>query len=441
MTHLISTGMSRRQAIQLGLGAGLTVALTACGEDGTPTSASGTSLGGASLTGLMRASFIPAIHELQQKQAATWAEAHDGTVELTFAKEWREQIAAVVESRAGEDLGELFANQAHIYADRLVDVTELCESIGDRNGGWYDVAKEACVVDGRWRAIPRAYTAHVMNWRTDLFGQVGFTRFPSTWTELVEAATRLRDAKLPRVALTMSQAGPNDSASVAYSLLWSYGATEVEADGKTVAINSSQTREAVKLMQELAAVSAPEISSYDEGGNNTSFLAGKIAVTQNATSIWYTAQKQAPDIAKNMSHARYPRGPVGHQQLVEMNSLAIFAHSKRVEPAKAFYRYLMESEQLTALAEAALTYYTPLLKGYDDLRSMPWNSEPKLDGLRGLAAGGHMPGWPGPASRQSAQAYNNQTVVNMFARVISGKASAEESIRTAEDELKKVYEG
>ncbi|MER7455937.1 extracellular solute-binding protein [Micromonospora sp. NPDC126480] len=432
--------MSRRRALQLGLGTGLAVALTSCGEDGTSSSGGGDSLGGGSLTGLMRASFIPAIHELQQKQAAAWAEAHDGTVELTFAKEWREQIAAVVESRAGEDLGELFANQAHIYADRLVDLTDLCESIGESNGGWYDVAKDACVVDGRWRAIPRAYTAHVMNWRTDLFEQVGFTRFPGSWSELVEVATRLRDAKLPRVALTMNQAGPNDSASVAYSLLWSYGAAEVEADGRTVAINSSQTREAIKLMQELAAVSAPEISSYDEGGNNTSFLAGKIAVTQNATSIWYTAQKQAPEIAEKMSHARYPAGPVGRQQLVEMNSLAIFGHSKRVEPAKAFYRYLMEPEQLSALAEIAITYYTPLLKNYEGLRSMPWNSEPKLDGLRGLAADGRMPGWPGPASRQSAQAYNNQTIVNMFARVISGKASVDEAIRAAEDELKKVYE-
>ncbi|WBB54661.1 extracellular solute-binding protein [Verrucosispora sp. WMMD573] len=433
--------MSRRRALHLGLGAGLAVALAGCGEDGTSTSTGGASLGGGSLTGLMRASFIPAIHELQQKQAAAWAEAHDGAVELTFAKEWREQIAAVVESQAGEDLGELFANQAHIYADRLVDLTDLCEEIGERNGGWYDVAKDACVVDGRWRAIPRAYTAHVMNWRTDLFEQVGFTEFPVSWSQLVEVATRLHDAKLPRVSLTMNQAGPNDSASVAYSLLWSYGAAEVEADGSTVAINSSQTREAIKLMQELAAVSAPEISSYDEGGNNTSFLAGKIAVTQNATSIWYTAQEQAPEIAEKMSHARYPGGPAGRQQLVEMNSLAIFGHSKRIEPATAFYRYLMEPEQLAALAEIAITYYTPLLRNYESLRSMPWNSEPKLDGLGGLAADGRMPGWPGPASRRSAQAYNNQTIVNMFARVISGSASIDEAVRAAEDELKKVYEG
>ena len=440
MPHLSRIAMSRRHALSLGLGAGLTVALASCGEDGTST-AGGTSLGGASLTGLMRASFIPAIHELQQKQASAWADSHDGAVELTFAKEWREQIAAVVESRAGEDFGELFANQAHIYADRLVDLTDRCESIGEANGGWYDVARDACVVDGRWRAVPRAYTAHVMNWRTDLFTQVGITEFPKTWTGLVEAATRLRDAKLPRVALTMSQAGPNDSASVAYSLLWSYGAAEVEKDGKTVAINSAETRAAIKVMQDLAAASAPEISSYDEGGNNTSFLAGKIAVTQNATSIWYTAQKQAPDVAKNMSHARYPEGPAGHQQLVEMNSLAIFSHSKRIEPAKDLFDQLMDKAQLGKLAEIALTYYTPLLKGYDDLPTMPWNSEAKLKGLKGLAAGGHMPGWPGPASRQSAQAYNNQTIVNMFARVISGKATAEESIRVAEGELQKVYGG
>ena len=68
------------------------------------------------------------------------------------------------------------------------------------------------------------------------------------------------------------------------------------------------------------------------------------------------------------------------------------------------------------------------------------STDPKLAALKGLAYSGHLPGWPGPPSRESAEAYANQTLVNMFARVVTGDADIEEAVKIAEDELKAVYE-
>jgi hypothetical protein len=69
---------------------------------------------------------------------------------------------------------------------------------------------------------------------------------------------------------------------------------------------------------------------------------------------------------------------------------------------------------------------------------MPWNTDPKLEALKGSADGGHLAGWPGPASRESAEAYENQTIVNMFASVLTG-TDIEEAVTRAEDELSSVY--
>ena len=406
----------------------------------TPTAAAMATFPGANLEMIMRASFIPTMNALQENQIAQWAENHEATAAATFARDWRELTAAAVETQAGGDIAELFQQGAHIYAENLVDLTSVAEALGEKYGGWYEVGKESGMVDGVWRAIPRAYTAHAFNYRTDVFSEVGYDEFPETYDDYLDAATKIFEAKLPPIGNSISQAGPNDSASFCYSLLWSYGSMEVEADGKTVAINSDATRKALAYAQELAKVSAGDITAYDEGSNNRNFLAGDISCTQNATSIYWAAQSQAPDIAENMNHARYPSGPNDHQQLVEMNLLSVFDFSSNKDASVALVDWLMQDAQLAPLAQIGITFYTPLLSVYDDMPAMPWNTDPKLAPLKGLAYTGHLPGWPGPPSRQSAEAYANQTLVNMFARVVTGEADIEEAVKVAEDELKAVYE-
>jgi multiple sugar transport system substrate-binding protein len=300
---------------------------------------------------------------------------------------------------------------------------------------------QSAVVDGVWRAIPRAYTAHAYNYRTDVFSEVGYEEFPVTYDDFLDAATKINEAGLPPVGMTISQAGPNDSASFVYSMLWSYGAAEVEEDGTTVAINTQATRDALAYAKELAAVSAPDITAYDEGSNNRNFLAGEISCTQNATSIYWVASAQAPEIAEAMNHAKYPEGPNGHQQLVEMNLLSVFNFSENLDAAKALVKWLMDKEQLAPLNQVSLTFYTPLLYAYDDMPAMPWNTDPKLAALKNLGHTGHLPGFPGPPSRQSAEVYANQSLVNMFAAVVTDLMDIEEAVATAEEELKSVYEG
>jgi multiple sugar transport system substrate-binding protein len=406
----------------------------------TPTAVAEQTFPGAKLEMLMRRSFIVAMNQLQEQQILQWAEAHEVNAEPTFSREWRELTAATVETKSGGDIAELFQSTAQIYGESLMDLSDLAEALGEKYGGWYDVGRDVAIVNGVWRAIPRAYTAHAYNYRVDFFTEVGYPDGCKTYDDYLDCATKLVEAGLPPVGNTISQTGPNDAASFCYSLLWSYGGSEVEEDGKTVSINSAETRAALAYVQELGKVAAPDITAYDEGANNRNFLGGEISCTQNATSIYFVAERQAPEVFEAMSHFKYPEGPAGHHQLVEMNLLSIFDFSQNKEAAKAMVAWLMEETQLSALAQIGITFYTPLLSYYDDLPNMPWNFDPKLAPLKGLAYTGHLPGWPGPPSRQAAEAYGNQSLVNMFARVVTGEADIEEAIKIAEDELKAVYE-
>ena len=61
--------------------------------------------------------------------------------------------------------------------------------------------------------------------------------------------TRIRMAQSP-LSRTRSVHGFGDSHGWLYPLLWSYGAREVEADGKTVAIDSAETARAIDFCRE-----------------------------------------------------------------------------------------------------------------------------------------------------------------------------------------------
>jgi hypothetical protein len=81
-----------------------------------------------------------------------------------------------------------------------------------------------------------------------------------------------------------------------------------------------------------------------------------------------------------------------------------------------------------------------LVGAFDDRPNMPWNLDPKLKVFKGLGKNGLLPGWPGPASRASGEAFNRQVLVNMFGRVLAGE-TIDKSIQSTEAELKSIYGG
>jgi multiple sugar transport system substrate-binding protein len=82
------------------------------------------------------------------------------------------------------------------------------------------------------------------------------------------------------------QARVGDAPAFAYAYLWSWGGKEVEADGKSVVLDSAATPESVKFMVGFWK------DAHDEGGlaweasnNNRAFLSVTCSATLNGASI------------------------------------------------------------------------------------------------------------------------------------------------------------
>jgi multiple sugar transport system substrate-binding protein len=46
-----------------------------------------------------------------------------------------------------------------LFDEKLVDVSDIAEEIGNKQGGWYDATREAAVVNGKWKTFLSATSA------------------------------------------------------------------------------------------------------------------------------------------------------------------------------------------------------------------------------------------------------------------------------------------
>lgn len=400
------------------------------------------------LTMKLRAAFMPQGNEILKVIVEDWGQKNGIPVEvdITSMNDLQTIAATAAETGAGPDIIEINQGSAHLFAEKLADVSDVCNDLGSRYGGYFSAAEEACKVNGAWLSVPRFFAPHAISYRTDHFTTVGAS-VPTTWEELYEVGKALVDAGLPPVAFPLGHA-VGDGNDFNYSVLWSHGASDVAADGKTVTIDSPETRAALEYMVKLFSVMPADTLSYDDGSNNRAFLGGAISATNNASTIWGAARNQSTKVKvgeeeKNLheltDHFVYPGGPAGRVTYAEFMSSAVFGYSKNQDAAKALLTYLNEREQLTPWVNPNLGFVFPTLQDFKNDILMPWNTTPKLAPFKDYAETSHLPGFPSTNFRAGTDAYAKWVVVDMFASVCGGLASIDEAIATAKAQLEESY--
>src|SRR6185436_657851 len=203
------------------------------------------------------------------------------------------RLAAEASAGAGHDLFEFQAVlQAATYKDKLVDLSDIAGVVGQKYGGWTDMAKTFGVVDGKVMAMMDYAILQPHLYRTDYFKSVGYDEFPADYPTLLEASAKLKDKGNP-CGLPLSNC--NDGNHNWRSVLYSFGGTEQSADGQKVTIASDETLSALKFGVELFNKGmTDEVFSWDDSGNNLMLLSGRGAWVDNATSAYITARNQAP---------------------------------------------------------------------------------------------------------------------------------------------------
>jgi multiple sugar transport system substrate-binding protein len=391
-----------------------------------------------SITLLHESSFIKTFDEFFQNTLAPAYEKKTGdkvNYELTSVGSLPTRISTIAETGSGADITMNGLLQVIQFEEKYLDVGDIADEVGKKEGGWYDAGREAVVVDGKWKALPFSNIGQLMNWRTDWFAEVGLKKFPDTWEELYEVGKKLK-AKDHPFGFELGH-GFGDNHGWLYPLLWSYGGAEVAPDGKTVVIDSDETARAIDFARKFFKdTMLDDVLGWTDVSNNKAWMAEQISCTNNAESILWFAKREFPEIGRVTDQAMNPAGPKGRFHLLDAISHSIFDFSPEKEEARAFMRWLMDERQLGAWYASADSYYQPLLYGY--VKAPMWNVEPRNIPYRDALANAHLPGWPAPASRRMAESVAKYVVVDMFAKACAGAATSQ-VIKNAEAQLKEIY--
>ena len=391
--------------------------------------------------------FIPEADVELKRQAPEAGKALGAEVTFEFinANDLQARITAAVQSGAGADIFMFQYNWAHLYANAVVDVSDVADLIAKAEGGFYDVYTPSAKVGGKWLAVPHSIIGNAVAYRRSWLKEVGATEFPKTWDDLRKVAALLKKKGKPYGQTLGHTFG--DAPTFTYPLLWSFGGAETDASGKKVVINSKGTVESVKFMQAFWKEGCDEGGlAWDDTNNNRAFHAGDISATLNGASIYIVAKRQKEKIKDEKGEPMFqdienagllPAGPAGQFPLYLNHSHAVMKYSKNQKLAKTFLTWLHKKENYEK--------WFQVNEGYSVAATTAWEKHPMWDRIdkplqvfRTAARRTRIFGHAGPTTAKATEVFTKYIITDMYAKGVQGM-KAEDAVRWAEGELKKIY--
>ena len=352
----------------------------------------------------------------------------------------RPKAAVAANTGAGPDIILGTFDDANLYPEKLVDVTDLCNYLGKKYGGWYPTCELYLKPDGkRWIGVPLGATGSMIVYRESQVKAAGFDSFPKDTDGFLKMMKALKDKGTPGGFALGHATG--DANTWCHWLVWTFGGQMVDTKNNVV-INSPQTLRALEYSKELYSTFIPGTLSWLDPNNNKVFLDGQISVTNNGISIYY-ASKNSKDpkinaLQTDINHARYPAGPAGVSSACHlfMNQM-IFKYTKYPKAAKEFIRFMMEEEQYGAWLQAGIGYTAGPLVAYE--KNPIWTVDPKHTAYRDACKELRPAGYAGKLGYASAGALADFIIVDMVAEAASGDKSPTEAMERATKRAERYY--
>lgn len=371
------------------------------------------------------------------KNIAAFTEATG--IEVRLDKEFMDDIQpkAAVAANVGAGPDVIWGPMAipHLIYDKMLDVGDVANYLGDKYGGWYEIPTRYCMRDGKWIALPLCVSGNYINYRVSWLKEAGFDSFPETTDDLLKASMELHKIGHP-AGMALGRA-TGDGNAWCHWLIWAFGGKLVDENNQ-VAINSPETIAALEYIRELYQYWIPGTAAWNDSNNNKAFLAGEVSYTNNGISIYAAAVRDGMDIAADIDHAYYPIGPVGTPTELQLPFVVeAFQHSKYPNACKALLAFLMEKPQYDAWLQESVGYFTQTLKGYED--HPVWTEDPKRRVFRDACTRTLDMAYAGSMGYAAAGALADFVVVDMVSQAATGQMSPADAVAQAEKRANRYY--
>ena len=351
----------------------------------------------------------------------------------------RPKAAVAANTGAGPDIILSTNDDANLYPDKLLDVTDLAEYLGKKYGGWYPACDAFLRPDGKhWIGIPLGAAGSMMVYRESMTKAAGFDSFPKDTDGFLKLFQALKAKGTPG---GMALGNATGDGMWCNWVMWAFGGKLVDTNNKVV-IDSPETIKALEYSKELYATFIPGTLSWLDPNNNKAFLDGQISLTNNGISIYYAARTSTDpklkEMALDIQHASFPVGPVGvpTESHIFFNQM-IMKYTKYPHAAKMFLQFMMEHEQYDPWQTAAGGYVAPPLATY--AKTAIWTADPKNTPYRDAVKNLRPAGYAGKLGYASAGAAADFIVTNMVAEAASGSKTPKEAAERAQKRAERYY--
>jgi multiple sugar transport system substrate-binding protein len=387
------------------------------------------------LTMLSFNNFVPQSDEELRRQGQVFAKQSKVkvTIDTIDGSQLPQKLAAEVQTRAGHDVVALLRSSPYLYKDSLVSLDAIGESLGKKHGGWYDFCRDYSVVDGHWKALYWLWIDFPGQYNKRYFDEAGL-HAPDTWEELLQAGRVLKKRGHP-VGVAISQCF--DANASFWSIMWGFGGKVLDADGKTIAMETSEMQATLEFYKVLYTEAMDnEVLSWDNASNNRCLVSGRCCWIHNPISAYESARSYHMPIADDIYFHRTPAGPAGRYEEVGGAAVGIWNFSANIELAKELLAFLFAPENYSAWITASFGSNHPALRDFAD--NPIWQKDPKTAELPKEAEYARASGWPAKPNQYVQLIENNYILPNMAAKVVTGTPITE-AIHWGVEQVRKVF--
>ena len=411
--------------------------------------------------------FVPSYDTWFDQYCKKWGEMNNVNVIVDHISlsDLKTTFAAEVVAGQGHDLVE-FISPPSDFEPSVLDLTDVNQEARKRFGDQLPVATRSSYNPHtkKFYGFCHGWTIDPGDYRKSLWTKVGKPDGPTNWEELLIYGGKIKQELGVQAGIGLSQ--ELDSNMAGRALLWSFDSSIQDANEQVV-LDNKKTIEAVKFMTSLYKKTlTPEVFSWHPASNNQLLIAGRASYILNSISAYRSAQETVPEIAKDIYFTPALKGTDGQgwasEHVIYVSVIPKFA--AQPDLAKQFLLDLCANYD-QAVWQSKL-YNTPSFfntaipagnRGYPavagakkvsdvfeawfkkDPYALPGEATGKLQVLLDAEKWSTNIGHPGPASPAIGEIFSTFVIPNMYAKVAQGRQTAEESVKEAADQCRKIF--
>ena len=362
-------------------------------------------------------------------------------VEYESWEDLRPKTAVAANVGSGPDVVAAWSDDPQQYADKVVDLSDVADYLGQKYGGWFPIAeKYGKATDGsKWVGVPLGASGNRVVYRKSWVNEAGYESIPPSLDGFLDLCRKLQKNNHP-AGLALGNA-VGDANSWCEWVLWAHGAAAVDENNQVI-LDSKQTVEALKYAKALYETFIPGTLAWLDTSNNKAFLAGLLGLTTNGISIYYAAKSSKDEgmqkLAEDIYHGDLPTGVLDRpaQRALIVNPM-VFSYTKYPNAAKDFIRFMMERDQYEPYLNACIGYWGHPLRAYDEAEV--WKNDPKHKAYQHVLADALWDGYRGSLGPASQSMLADFVIVQMVASVCAGQAEPEDAAAQAALRAKRYY--